>query len=67
MKKKSDKYDKLPVSFIVRIYRLSGEGPEGMAGVVEAVEEGEEEGFIGIRELVAIIGGELGMQKKPGS
>jgi len=55
MKRNKDKNQKLPMSFIVRIYRFTGEGTDGMAGVVEAVGDGEERGFTGIEELWEIL------------
>jgi hypothetical protein len=55
MKRKSAKNQKLPISFIVRVYRFTGDGPEGMVGVVESVGDGEERGFTGIEELWAIL------------
>jgi hypothetical protein len=55
MKRKDAKNWKLPMNFIVRIYRFSGDGPEGMVGVVETVENGDEKGFTGIRELGEIL------------
>ena len=48
---------KLPISFIVRIYRFTEDGPEGMVGVVETVGNGEERGFNGIQELGEILAG----------
>jgi hypothetical protein len=48
---------KLPMSFIVRIYRYTQDGPEGMVGVVETVANGEEKQFTGIRELGEILAG----------
>jgi hypothetical protein len=43
------------MSFIVRIYRFTDGGPEGMVGVVETVANGEEKQFNGIRELGEIL------------
>ena len=47
------------MSFIVRVYRFSGEEPEGMVGVVETVGTGEERGFTGIEELWEILKNEV--------
>jgi hypothetical protein len=55
MNSKNSKSRKLPLSFIVRIYRFTDGGPEGMVGVVETVENGEEKQFTGIRELGEIL------------
>jgi hypothetical protein len=57
MKGKNMKCRKLPMSFIVRIYRFTEDGPEGMVGVVETVGNGEERGFNGIQELGEILSG----------
>jgi hypothetical protein len=57
MKRKDAKSRKLPMSFIVRIYRFSEDGPEGMVGVVETVANGKEKQFTGIRELGEILAG----------
>jgi hypothetical protein len=57
MKRKDAKSRKLPMNFIVRIYRFTKDGPEGMVGVVEAVANGEEKVFTGIRELGEILAG----------
>ena len=57
MKKKDAKSRKLPMSFIVRIYRFTEDGPEGMVGVVETVPNGEEKQFTGIQELGEILAG----------
>ena len=57
MKRKDAKSRKLPMSFIVRIYRFIEDGPEGMVGVVETVPNGEEKQFTGIQELGKIIAG----------
>lgn len=43
------------MSFIVRIYRFTEEGPQGMVGVVEIVGSDEERGFTGIQELGEIL------------
>jgi hypothetical protein len=59
MKRKNTKYDRLPMSFIVRIYRFTGEGPEGMVGVVETVGNEGEMGFTGIEELWEILNKEV--------
>lgn len=45
------------MSFIVRIYRFTDDGPEGMVGVVETVANGEEKQFTGIQELGRILAG----------
>ena len=45
------------MNFIVRIYRFTKDGSEGMVGVVEAVANGEEKGFTGIRGLGEILAG----------
>jgi hypothetical protein len=63
MKRKNAKNDKLPMNFIVRIYRFHGEGPEGMAGLVETVGNGVERRFTGIEELWEIL---ASSGKKPG-
>jgi hypothetical protein len=55
MKGKDAKSRKLPKSFIVRIYRFTEDGPEGMVGVVETVANGEEKQFTGIQELGEIL------------
>jgi hypothetical protein len=67
MKMKSTKNHKLPMSFIVRVYRFVGEGPEGIVGVVETVGDGEERGFTGIEELWEILAsaGKRGKGRKP--
>lgn len=57
MKRKNAKSRKLPLSFIVRIYRFTEDGPEGMVGVVETVANGEEKQFNGMRELGQILAG----------
>lgn len=43
------------MSFIVRIYRFTEDGPEGMVGVVETVGKREEKTFTGIQELGEIL------------
>ncbi len=43
------------MSFIVRIYRFTQDGPEGMVGVVETVANNEAKQFAGIRELGEIL------------
>lgn len=43
------------MSFIIRIYRFTGDGPEGMVGVVETVANSEEKQFTGIQELGEIL------------
>lgn len=58
MKRKDAKSRKLPMSFIVRIYRFTADGPEGMVGVVETVADGEEKQFNGIGELGEILAGD---------
>jgi hypothetical protein len=67
MKMKSTKNQKLPMSFIVRVYRFVGEGPEGIVGVVETVGDGGERGFTGIEELWEILAsaGKRGKGRKP--
>jgi hypothetical protein len=55
MKSKSTKNQKLPISFIVRVYRFTGDGTEGIVGVVESVGDGGERGFTGIGELWEIL------------
>ena len=67
MKRKNAKNDKLQLSFIVRIYRFTGDGPEGIIGVVESVGAGEERGFTGIEELWEILAsaGKRGKGRKP--
>jgi len=55
MKRKNAKNNNLPMSFIIRIYRFTGEGPEGIVGVVETVGNGEEKGFTGMEELWDIL------------
>lgn len=57
MKIEDPKCRKLPMSFIVRIYRFTEDWPEGMVGVVETVANGEEKQFTGIRELGEILAG----------
>ncbi len=42
-------------SYIVRIYRRSGEDPESIAGMVEDVGRNEKKGFANLRELVKIL------------
>jgi hypothetical protein len=51
MKKKDAKSQNFPISFIVRIYRFTEDGPEGMVGVVETVANGKGKRFTGIQEL----------------
>jgi hypothetical protein len=57
MKSNRVKNDKLPKSFIVRIYRFAKDRPEGTVGVVETVGVDGEKGFTGIDELWAILKG----------
>ena len=57
MKREDARSPKLPMNFIVRIYRITGDGPESMVGIVETVANGEEKGFTGIRELGEILAG----------
>jgi len=45
------------MSFIVRIYRFTGDDPEGIVGVVETVANSEEKQFTGIQELGEILAG----------
>ena len=65
MKRNNAKTDNLPMSFIVRIYRFTGDGPGGMEGVVETVANGEERGFTGIEELWEILKRELNPRCPP--
>jgi hypothetical protein len=67
MKKNSARKQDLPKSFIVRVYRFTGQGPDGMAGVVETVGDGGERGFTGIEELWEILAsaGKKGKERKP--
>jgi hypothetical protein len=55
MKSKNTNILKLPLSFIVRVYRFNGEESEEMVGIVETVGNGEERGFTGIEELWDIL------------
>jgi hypothetical protein len=55
MKRNKDIHDKLPATFIVRIYRFPSDTQEEMVGVVETVGVEEEKGFNGIDELWAIL------------
>lgn len=57
MKRNKDIHDKLPLSFIVRIYRFPGDAQKDLVGVVEAVGVDGEKGFTGIDELWAILKG----------
>jgi hypothetical protein len=57
MKRRNAKSRKLPMSFIVRIYRFSEDGPAGIVGVVETVGKQEEKAFTGIQELGEILAG----------
>jgi hypothetical protein len=55
MKRKKEIDDKLPCTFIVRIYRFPSDTQEEMVGVVETVGVEGEKGFNGIDELWAIL------------
>lgn len=55
MKRKEEINDKLPSTFIVRIYRFLSETQEEMVGVVETVGVEEEKGFTSIDELWSIL------------
>jgi hypothetical protein len=61
MKKKDAKSQNFPISFIVRIYRFTEDGPEGMVGIVETVANGKGKRFTGIQELGEIL---IGADKK---
>jgi len=57
MKSNRAKNDKLPKSFIVRIYRFPSDAQKDLVGVVEEVGVDGEKGFNGIDELWAILKG----------
>lgn len=44
-----------PESFVVRVYRRDPLAPTRIAGTVERVASGSELGFVGLRELQAIL------------
>jgi hypothetical protein len=50
--------DRLPATFIVRIYRLPGDTQKGVVGMVETVGVEGKKGFTCIDELWAILNGE---------
>jgi hypothetical protein len=63
MKRDSAKIQDLSKSFIVRVYRINGEGSDGLVGVVETVTRG----FTGFEELWEILAsaGKRGKGRKP--
>jgi hypothetical protein len=55
MKRNKEINDKLPVTFIVRIYRFPSDTQQEMIGVVETVGNEGEKGFSGIDDLWTIL------------
>jgi len=65
MKRNKETNDKLPATFIVRIYRFPGDTQRDIVGVVEAVGVEGQKGFTGIDELWAILN--EGRERKVGN
>jgi len=59
MKRTIEFYDRLPATFIVRIYRFPSDIQREIVGVVETVGVEGQKGFTGIVELCAILTGKV--------